>query len=249
MSVWLSAQGRNTSTVVIFSSLILTQNFTVLRLSLDAEWLTSIITVAKMMSATGNTRFLHTPDRHGYSVKFSPFNPSLLGVATGQNFGLSGEGKSSKCFVPSNIQVKGILTDLYGELRKFKGYVNYGIIFKMLLKKNSCLDSDSWMPCRRWQSGAAWPWTPRHWLGALLWVAGRPLWLGLEWAGPPLCCQCCRGWLPSDVEHIPPTGERITLLHTLAVMKVLCQPAATELWLTDRWEQAQGMYELQASVW
>lgn len=48
--------------------------------------------VVKMMSATGNTRFLRTPDRHGYSVKFSPFNPSLLGVATGQNFGLTGGG-------------------------------------------------------------------------------------------------------------------------------------------------------------
>ncbi|XP_045122805.1 peroxisomal targeting signal 2 receptor-like [Portunus trituberculatus] len=50
------------------------------------------IKAVKMMSATGNIRLLRTPGHHGYSVKFSPFSPSLIAVATGQNFGLSGGG-------------------------------------------------------------------------------------------------------------------------------------------------------------
>lgn len=41
----------------------------------------------------GLVRLLRTPNHHGYSVKFDPFNPNLLAVATGQNFGLTGSGK------------------------------------------------------------------------------------------------------------------------------------------------------------
>ncbi|XP_042218480.1 peroxisomal targeting signal 2 receptor-like isoform X2 [Homarus americanus] len=41
----------------------------------------------------GRVRFLRTPNHHGYSVKFSPFDPNLIAAATGQNFGLSGGGK------------------------------------------------------------------------------------------------------------------------------------------------------------
>lgn len=37
------------------------------------------------------TTFL-TPNRHGYSVRFSPFNPDRLVVATSQYFGLAGGG-------------------------------------------------------------------------------------------------------------------------------------------------------------
>lgn len=33
-----------------------------------------------------------TPNRHGYSVRFSPFNPDRLVVATSQYFGLAGGG-------------------------------------------------------------------------------------------------------------------------------------------------------------
>lgn len=33
-----------------------------------------------------------TPNRHGYSVRFSPFNPERLVVATSQYFGLAGGG-------------------------------------------------------------------------------------------------------------------------------------------------------------
>lgn len=40
-----------------------------------------------------NVRILRTPGHHGYGVKFSPFNPNLVAVATGQNFGLLGRGK------------------------------------------------------------------------------------------------------------------------------------------------------------
>lgn len=31
-----------------------------------------------------------TPNRHGYSVKFSPFNPGQLVVATSQYYGFAG---------------------------------------------------------------------------------------------------------------------------------------------------------------
>lgn len=33
-----------------------------------------------------------TPNRHGYSVKFSPFDPNRLVVATSQYYGLAGGG-------------------------------------------------------------------------------------------------------------------------------------------------------------
>lgn len=33
-----------------------------------------------------------TPNRHGYSVRFSPFHPDRLVVATSQYFGLAGGG-------------------------------------------------------------------------------------------------------------------------------------------------------------
>ena len=33
-----------------------------------------------------------TPNRHGYSVRFSPFSPNQLVVATSQYFGLAGGG-------------------------------------------------------------------------------------------------------------------------------------------------------------
>lgn len=33
-----------------------------------------------------------TPNRHGYSVRFSPFNPDRLVVATSQYYGLAGGG-------------------------------------------------------------------------------------------------------------------------------------------------------------
>lgn len=33
-----------------------------------------------------------TPNRHGYSVRFSPFNPDKLVVATSQYYGLAGGG-------------------------------------------------------------------------------------------------------------------------------------------------------------
>lgn len=33
-----------------------------------------------------------TPNRHGYSVRFSPFDPNRLAVATSQYFGLVGGG-------------------------------------------------------------------------------------------------------------------------------------------------------------
>lgn len=33
-----------------------------------------------------------TPSRHGYSVRFSPFNPNHVAVATSQYFGLAGGG-------------------------------------------------------------------------------------------------------------------------------------------------------------
>ncbi|KAK4290863.1 hypothetical protein Pmani_036271 [Petrolisthes manimaculis] len=36
-------------------------------------------------------RLLKTPEHHGYSLAFSPFNPDLIAVATAQNFGLMGE--------------------------------------------------------------------------------------------------------------------------------------------------------------
>ncbi|XP_064103530.1 peroxisomal targeting signal 2 receptor-like [Macrobrachium nipponense] len=38
-------------------------------------------------------RLVPTPNYHGYSVKFCPFNQNVVAVATGQNFGLSGNGK------------------------------------------------------------------------------------------------------------------------------------------------------------
>lgn len=33
-----------------------------------------------------------TPNRHGYSVRFSPFDPNRLVVATSQYYGLAGGG-------------------------------------------------------------------------------------------------------------------------------------------------------------
>ncbi|XP_071536873.1 peroxisomal targeting signal 2 receptor-like isoform X2 [Panulirus ornatus] len=36
--------------------------------------------------------FLHTPNLHGYNVKFCPFHQDHVAVATAQNFGLSGGG-------------------------------------------------------------------------------------------------------------------------------------------------------------
>lgn len=38
------------------------------------------------------TRRLPTPNHHGYSVKFCPFNRDVIAVASAQNFGLSGGG-------------------------------------------------------------------------------------------------------------------------------------------------------------
>ncbi|CAL4086578.1 unnamed protein product, partial [Meganyctiphanes norvegica] len=55
-------------------------------------------------------RLLHTPQYHGYNVKFSPYDPNLLAVASGQNFGLSGNG----CLFVFNLAApdSGVLINL-----------------------------------------------------------------------------------------------------------------------------------------
>lgn len=45
-----------------------------------------------------------TPNRHGYSIRFSPFNPNHLVVATSQYFGLAGGG--TLFLLESNVEDK-----------------------------------------------------------------------------------------------------------------------------------------------
>lgn len=70
-----------------------------------------------------------TPDRHGYSVRFSPFQPNHLLLATSQLYGLAGGGTLFLLELPS-AGGKG-LTEL-GRMEWTDGLFDVVRLFKLL---------------------------------------------------------------------------------------------------------------------